>query len=133
MEYVKYAFIEKQVKGQGVFRIVVHESKITISTKVFVSDRFSEKVMNAGLEGFDFIQVWDSNESISRKEQESQLTNLSEESYTFDEALNYSEQHKLGSWQVIAWAILIGVPFFIIPVGFNIQLICYKRLSKSLD
>lgn len=37
--------------------------------------------------------------------------------------LSYAEGGKLakelGSWQVIAWAIIIGAPFFIIPVGLN--------------
>lgn len=37
--------------------------------------------------------------------------------------LSYAEGGKLakelGSWQVIAWAIMIGAPFFIIPVGLN--------------
>lgn len=36
---------------------------------------------------------------------------------------SYAEGGKLskemGSWQVIAWAIVIGAPFFIIPVGMN--------------
>ncbi|KAB7672186.1 DMT family transporter [Bacillus sp. B1-b2] len=39
--------------------------------------------------------------------------------------LSYAEGGKLskelGSWQVIAWAILIGAPFFIIPVALNIS------------
>ncbi|GKV57006.1 hypothetical protein NCCP2222_29530 [Sporosarcina sp. NCCP-2222] len=39
--------------------------------------------------------------------------------------LSYAEGGKLskelGSWQVIAWAILIGAPFFIIPVSFSIS------------
>ncbi|KAB2328090.1 DMT family transporter [Cytobacillus depressus] len=39
--------------------------------------------------------------------------------------LSYAEGGKLsrelGSWQVIGWAILIGSPFFIIPVGLNIS------------
>ncbi|MCU6599664.1 DMT family transporter [Peribacillus frigoritolerans] len=38
--------------------------------------------------------------------------------------LSYAEGGKLakelGSWQVIAWAIIIGAPFFIIPVGLNL-------------
>ncbi|OIK09289.1 multidrug transporter [Bacillus sp. MUM 116] len=38
--------------------------------------------------------------------------------------LSYAEggrlSKELGSWQVIAWAILIGAPFFIIPVGLNL-------------
>ncbi|NHM32068.1 DMT family transporter [Neobacillus terrae] len=39
--------------------------------------------------------------------------------------LSYAEGGKLskelGSWQVIAWAILIGAPFFIFPVGLSIS------------
>ncbi|TCP21487.1 EamA-like transporter family protein [Scopulibacillus darangshiensis] len=38
--------------------------------------------------------------------------------------LSYAEggrlAKELGSWQVIAWAIMIGAPFFIIPVGLNL-------------
>lgn len=38
--------------------------------------------------------------------------------------LSYAEggrlSKELGSWQVIAWAIMIGAPFFIIPVGLNL-------------
>ncbi|MCM3653706.1 DMT family transporter [Metabacillus litoralis] len=38
--------------------------------------------------------------------------------------LSYAEGGKLakelGSWQVIAWAIMIGAPFFIIPVGLSL-------------
>jgi drug/metabolite transporter (DMT)-like permease len=38
--------------------------------------------------------------------------------------LSYAEGGRLskeiGSWQVIAWAILIGAPFFIVPVGLNL-------------
>ncbi|MGM7722964.1 DMT family transporter [Metabacillus sp. Hm71] len=38
--------------------------------------------------------------------------------------LSYAEggrlTKELGSWQVIAWAIIIGAPFFIIPVGLNL-------------
>lgn len=39
--------------------------------------------------------------------------------------LSYAEGGKLskeiGSWQVIAWAIVIGAPFFVIPVGLSIS------------
>ncbi|AZB41088.1 DMT family transporter [Bacillus sp. FJAT-42376] len=39
--------------------------------------------------------------------------------------LSYAEGGKLskemGSWQVIAWAILIGAPFFLIPVAMNLS------------
>lgn len=39
--------------------------------------------------------------------------------------LSYAEGGKLskelGSWQVIAWAILMGAPFFIIPVGLSLS------------
>lgn len=90
MKYLNYAFIEEKVKEQDVFKVVNHESKITISTKVFVSDSFREKVLTSNLVGFDFIEVWDSNQNTSKKEHVFEITNLSEESYTFDAALNYS-------------------------------------------
>jgi drug/metabolite transporter (DMT)-like permease len=39
--------------------------------------------------------------------------------------LSYAEGGKLaeeiGSWQVIAWAVLIGAPFFVIPVGMSLS------------
>ena len=39
--------------------------------------------------------------------------------------LSYAEGGKLaeelGSWQVIAWAIIIGAPFFVIPVGISLS------------
>lgn len=39
--------------------------------------------------------------------------------------LSYAEggklSNELGSWQVIAWAILIGAPFFMLPVGFSLS------------
>jgi len=39
--------------------------------------------------------------------------------------LSYAEggslSKELGSWQVIAWAILIGAPFFVIPVGLSVS------------
>ena len=39
--------------------------------------------------------------------------------------LSYAEGGKLakelGSWQVIAWAIIIGAPFFIVPVGLSLS------------
>lgn len=40
--------------------------------------------------------------------------------------LSYAEGGKLskeiGSWQVIAWAIVIGAPFFLIPVGMQLSM-----------
>ncbi|AWE07306.1 multidrug transporter [Lysinibacillus sp. 2017] len=40
--------------------------------------------------------------------------------------LSYAEGGKLsqemGSWQVIAWAIVIGAPFFVIPVGLELSI-----------
>ncbi|MEH7388250.1 DMT family transporter [Bacillus sp. JJ1521] len=39
--------------------------------------------------------------------------------------LSYAEggrlSKELGSWQVIAWSIMIGAPFFVIPVGLNLS------------
>ncbi|KHF38198.1 multidrug transporter [Halalkalibacter okhensis] len=40
--------------------------------------------------------------------------------------LSYAEGGKLakelGSWQVIAWAIMIGAPFFVVPVGLHLTI-----------
>lgn len=49
--------------------------------------------------------------------------------------LSYAEGGKLskelGSWQVIAWAVLIGAPFFIIPVGLSISSSMLQALVEA--
>ncbi|WP_370452624.1 DMT family transporter [Lysinibacillus sp. SGAir0095] len=49
--------------------------------------------------------------------------------------LSYAEggklSKKLGSWQVIAWAILIGAPFFIIPVGLSVTVEMFEAPFKA--
>ncbi len=53
----KYAFHLNAIKEQNIFKIVERSRG-----PVFVSDEFRNKVMECGLEGFRFIEVWDSNE-----------------------------------------------------------------------
>ncbi|KNF07337.1 hypothetical protein CLPU_18c00190 [Gottschalkia purinilytica] len=57
MRFEKYVFKEECVKGNNIFKIV-DEPK----SKVFVSDKFREKVLESGLTGFKFDLVWDSEE-----------------------------------------------------------------------
>ncbi|MFC4321423.1 imm11 family protein [Litchfieldia salsa] len=60
MEYTKYEFIPEVIGGQDIFKIVFHDTKKILKSAVFVSDIFRQRVIDSGLEGFDFIEVWDS-------------------------------------------------------------------------
>lgn len=46
--------------------------------------------------------------------------------------LSYAEggllAQEIGSWQVIAWAIIIAVPVLVIPVSLNVSGRCYMHL-----
>lgn len=53
----KYSFVIEKIKNQHIFKI----SNQLYGT-VFVSDEFRNKVIQSGLEGFKFIEVWDSEE-----------------------------------------------------------------------
>ncbi|WHY79978.1 hypothetical protein QNH20_12895 [Neobacillus sp. WH10] len=89
MKYKKYAFVQQAIKGQDIFKIVDHEEKKIKKTSVFVSDLFRNKVLNSGLKGFDFIEVWDF-EKAATGEEEGLNPYLVDTSfgttYTFEEA-----------------------------------------------
>jgi hypothetical protein len=53
----KYSFIKDKVENQHIFKILDQ-----LWGTVFVSDEFRNKVIESGLEGFKFIEVWDSEE-----------------------------------------------------------------------
>jgi len=53
----KFSFVVEEVKNQHIFKI----SNQLFGT-VFVSDEFKKKVVESSLEGFKFIEVWDSEE-----------------------------------------------------------------------
>lgn len=53
----KYVFQLDLIKNQNIFKIVEQPRG-----KVFVSDEFRNKVIESGLEGFKFVEVWDSME-----------------------------------------------------------------------
>lgn len=55
--FEKYAFIKEKVEGEHIFRIYLDDR---IRSMVFVSDEFKEAVESNGLVGFNFIEVWDS-------------------------------------------------------------------------
>nr|WP_263324590.1 DUF1629 domain-containing protein [Neobacillus sp. Marseille-Q6967] len=87
MKYTKYAFRQDVVAGQGIFKMVNHETKKIISRDVFVTDEFREKVLDSGLNGFDFIEVWNSEEAIAMKGPNLFLVDTTfGTTYTFEEA-----------------------------------------------
>lgn len=57
MAFDKYAFIAKKVEKQHIFKIVEQPR-----ADVFVSDEFRNTVIESGLNGFKFVEVWDSEE-----------------------------------------------------------------------
>lgn len=54
MAFDKYAFIKEKVENQHIFKIVELPR-----ADVFISDEFRNKVIESGLEGFKFVEVWD--------------------------------------------------------------------------
>jgi hypothetical protein len=57
---IDYAFWENKLIGQHIFKLP--ELRLI---RVFVSDLFRERCLSAGLHGFKFIEVWDSENSRS--------------------------------------------------------------------
>ncbi|OPX41846.1 hypothetical protein CLHUN_42830 [Ruminiclostridium hungatei] len=53
----KYSFVVEKIKNQHIFKILNQ-----LFGTVFVSDEFRNKVIESGLEGFKFVEVWDSEE-----------------------------------------------------------------------
>lgn len=54
----RYSFNVEKVKNQHIFKIINQ-----LYGTVFVSDEFRNRVLESGLKGFKFIEVWDSKES----------------------------------------------------------------------
>ncbi|MGM7703481.1 imm11 family protein [Pseudalkalibacillus sp. Hm43] len=111
MEYTKYAFQKDVIKEENIFKIVDHEKKIIFSTKVFVSDLFRERVLESGLKGFDFIEVWDSEKSEKEDVVAKPVPTMdtSQEIYSFEEATNLVEQQsKVVVSESLEWAMRLG-------------------------
>ncbi|MFC4321424.1 imm11 family protein [Litchfieldia salsa] len=108
-DYLKYAFIEDVIKDCHIFRIVTHDTYRLLKTQVFVSDLFREKVLEARLSGFEFIEVWDSTKRMisSTKNKISSFHRNSEKFYTFEEASMLVRNHN----KIVLsdeWAIRLG-------------------------
>jgi hypothetical protein len=87
MRYVNYAFKKEVVEGQIIFKTVNHETKNIKNTHVFVTDEFRQKVLECDLEGFDFIEVWDSGEADTAHQPNTHLVDASVgKSFSFEEA-----------------------------------------------
>ena len=57
MRFMKYAFREEAIAGKHIFKLIDEPKNYP-----FVSDTFKDAGINAGLEGFKFRLVWDSEE-----------------------------------------------------------------------
>lgn len=58
----KYPFIEEKVRGHHIFKVYEDEShsEANVSLRIFVSEEFKKRVFEAGLKGFTFGKIWDS-------------------------------------------------------------------------
>lgn len=110
MKYNKFSFHQGVVEGQDIFKVLHLENKNPMNTKVFVSDQFRDKVLESGLKGFDFIEVWDSENSdgdVSVRQVPSLDT--SKENYSFEEATNLVEkQNEVVVSESLEWAMRLG-------------------------
>lgn len=105
-DYTKFYLLEEKVKDKIVFKIPEF-----IDTRVYVNDSFRETILKAKLKGFEFEEVWDS-EWTEEKEQEQQMrydTLLNELSNIGGEKCNWSEAMSLlangkvlvsGEWKI---------------------------------
>ncbi|ULL14839.1 hypothetical protein DVH26_10505 [Paenibacillus sp. H1-7] len=86
-EIKKYAFQEELVKEETLFKIPQFNGRI------FVTDKFRDLVIEQGLTGFEFEEVWDSCESETRKTDSAIIMkpNLVGKPYKFVEALDLIE------------------------------------------
>ncbi|MCS7461414.1 hypothetical protein N0M98_14775 [Paenibacillus doosanensis] len=79
-EINKYVFIESLIANESIFKIPQFRG-----TRVFVTDQFRDKVLEAKLTGFKFREVWDSARS-SEKEPVIEQIKYQGQSYPFKEA-----------------------------------------------
>jgi hypothetical protein len=56
----KYAFKPSIIKDEHLFKVTLGDRHYT--TAVFVTEEFKQMLENSNLKGFEFIEVWDSNE-----------------------------------------------------------------------
>ncbi|MNI41969.1 hypothetical protein D3C73_962380 [compost metagenome] len=82
----KYAFIEELVTYETIFKLPQF-----IGHPIFVTDLFRNKVIDGGLMGFEFIEVWDSN---ATDEQVLKIPIYQGSSYNYKEADALVEQGK---------------------------------------
>ncbi|WIL44966.1 hypothetical protein QP042_01015 (plasmid) [Bacillus bombysepticus] len=59
--FEKYAFLANKVEGQIIFKTFLNQR--LHSSTVLVSDEFRNIVLENNLKGFEFVEVWDSEES----------------------------------------------------------------------
>ncbi|MDB5056271.1 MAG: hypothetical protein JWM44_4321, partial [Bacilli bacterium] len=62
-KFIKYAFKINAIQNENIFKIPE-----MLKIRVYVTDTFRDKVIESGLKGFKFIEVWDSEEDVAAKE-----------------------------------------------------------------
>ncbi|PTM57896.1 imm11 family protein [Desmospora activa] len=62
VSFKKYSFLPEKLIGQHIFKVYLDDR---VFSRVFVSDEFKERVTSSSLEGYDFVEVWDSEKSES--------------------------------------------------------------------
>lgn len=55
----KYSFIEEQIKGHNIFKVLLNNR--IFSTEIYVTSEIKSKIEEFGLEGLKFIEIWKSN------------------------------------------------------------------------
>jgi hypothetical protein len=96
----QYVFKEDLVLNQDIFKIK------QFTSDVYVSDRFRQSVIDNKLTGFNFIELWDSNEvNVSELPEPEEWQNpINSESFSFEIAMKNAENtgntYRSGKWRI---------------------------------
>ncbi|MDR6224756.1 imm11 family protein [Desmospora profundinema] len=62
VSFKKYSFLQEKLTGEHIFKVYLDDR---VFSRVFVSDKFKERVTSSTLIGYEFIEVWDSEKTDS--------------------------------------------------------------------
>ncbi|WP_202081742.1 imm11 family protein [Caldalkalibacillus salinus] len=97
----KYSFNKECIEQETIFKL--KENLV----EIYVTDTFKNRVEEAGLVGFEFHEVWDSEKDYSLEEAESAMPDIQpiqDGDYSFNEAWKMAEQGEVaaasGEWKI---------------------------------
>ncbi|WP_236838937.1 imm11 family protein, partial [Caldalkalibacillus salinus] len=100
-EILEYSFHKECIEQETIFKL---KEKLG---EIYVTDTFKNRVEEAGLVGFEFHEVWDSEKDYSLEEAEPVMPDIhpiQEGDYSFNEAWKMAEQGEVaaasGEWKV---------------------------------